>query len=100
MIDITVFLFLSPAQAAGQGQAVLESDPPTLDWLADWERLLAARAAYAQLIVEGRTPTLDIPEDPDGDDIYFRMDDAFVQESTCEVPRVLLNPYPENASDV
>lgn len=81
------------------GADVLADDPPSEDWLADWERLVAAREAYAQIILEGGTPDLEIPDDSHGDDIYFRMDDAFIQKTTCEVPRELLNPYPEYTSD-
>lgn len=82
------------------GAELLAGDPPTVDWLADWERLVAAREAYAQMIVEGQTPDLDVPEDSNGRDIYVRMDDAFIEKTTCQVPGVLLNPYPESSSDV
>ena len=81
------------------GRDVLASDPPTDEWLADWDRLVQAREAYADEILDGSLPDLEIPTDDHGDEIYLRMDDVFFTESTCEVPEVLLNPYPDNASD-
>ena len=81
------------------GRDVLASDPPTDEWLADWGRLVQAREAYADEILDGSLPDLEIPTDDHGDEIYLRMDDVFFTESTCEVPEVLLNPYPDNASD-
>ena len=38
-----------------------------------------------------------MPTDDRGDDIDVRMDDVFLGGSTCEVPAVLLNPYPDDA---
>ena len=82
------------------GPEVIADDPPTEEWLTDWGRLVRAREAYAKKILDGSLPNLKIPKDDDGDDIYLRMDDVFFTESTCEVPRALLNPYPEeDASD-
>jgi hypothetical protein len=81
------------------GQDVLANDPPTDEWLADWGRLVKAREAYAEKILDGLLPDLTIPTDDRGEDIYVRMDDVFISDSTCEVPWVLLNPYPENKSD-
>lgn len=83
-----------------QGQAVLKADPPTQDWLADWDRLVAARKSYATRILDGSMPDLDIPKDEHGKDIYLRMDDVWLGESTCEVPGVLLDPYPDDDSQV
>jgi hypothetical protein len=81
------------------GQEVLADDPPTDEWLADWGRLVDAREAYAEEILDGSLPDLQIPTDERGKDIYVRMDDVFIADSTCEVPGVLLNPYPDDASD-
>jgi hypothetical protein len=81
------------------GPEALASDPPTEEWLADWERLVDAREAYAEEILDGSLPDLDIPTDDRGEDIYVRMDDAFIGESSCEVPSVILNPYPEDSSE-
>lgn len=81
------------------GGDLLAGDPPTDEWLADWGRLVDAREAYADEILDGTMPDLQIPTDDHGDDIYLRMDDVFFTDSTCEVPAVLLNPYPDNASE-
>ena len=78
---------------------LLSSDPPSDEWLADWERLVDAREAYADEILGGSRTSLDIPTDERGKDIYLRMDDVFFTESTCEVPAVLLNPYPDDSSE-
>lgn len=78
---------------------LLSSDPPSDEWLADWERLVDAREAYVDEILGGSRTSLDIPTDERGKDIYLRMDDVFFTESTCEVPAVLLNPYPDDSSE-
>lgn len=83
-----------------EGPDVLADDPPTRAWLDDWERLVAARETYAELIRGGATPDLDIPDDEDGHDIHLRMNDVWLGESACEVPRVLIYPYPEDVSEV
>jgi hypothetical protein len=82
------------------GPDVLASDPPSEEWLDDWERLVQAREAYAREILGGsQRPYLDIPTDEDGNDIYLRMNDAFLGESSCEVPDAVLNPYPDGSSE-
>ena len=81
------------------GPDVIASDPPTNEWLGDWERLVEAREAYAEEILDGSLPDLEIPNDENGDDIDLRMDDVFIDGSTCEVPDVLLNPYPDDESE-
>lgn len=87
------------ADIRAEGPDVLADDPPTEEWLVDWERLVEAREAYAEEILDGSLPDLDIPTDDRGKDIYLRMDDAFLGEATCDVPGVLINPYPEDTSD-
>lgn len=37
----------------GVGQEALDADAPAEDWLADWERLAAARRAYAEAGAQG-----------------------------------------------
>jgi hypothetical protein len=81
------------------GPEVLDADPPTNAWLSDWDRLVEARKAYTEDMLRGSSTDLRIPKDSDGDDIYLRMDDVFFYESTCEVPKELLNPYPDDSSD-
>jgi hypothetical protein len=83
-----------------EGTETLEDDPPTVEWLADWDRLVAARTTFAKGILEGEVVALDIPDDDRGRDIYLRMDDVFFGDSSCEVPEILLNPYPGNASSI
>jgi hypothetical protein len=81
------------------GPDTLASDPPTDEWLADWDRLVAARKTYAAEILGGASTHLEVPTDDRGKDIDIRMDDVFIDRSTCEVPSVLLNPYPDGGSD-
>lgn len=81
------------------GAATLASDPPTDEWLADWGRLVEARQAYAAKILDGASAHLTVPTDDHGRHIDIRMNDVFIDGSTCKVPVVLLNPYPESGSD-
>jgi hypothetical protein len=81
------------------GPDIIDSDPPTEEWLTDWERLINARESYAQKILDGSLPDLEIPNDERGKDIYVRMDDAFLVQTSCEVPDILINPYPDDQSD-
>jgi len=82
------------------GQDTLASDPPTDEWLADWDRLVDAREAYAEEVLDGAFAQLKVPTDDRGADIDIRMDDVFLDSSTCMVPEVLLEPYPDDdASD-
>lgn len=80
------------------GQETLAGDPPSDEWLADWDRLVDAREAYAEEILEGSLAQLQVPTDDRGEDIDIRMDDVFIGGSPCEVPEVLLNPYPDDAA--
>lgn len=82
------------------GPNVLATDPPTEDWLVDWHTLVKAREAYARELLNGSPKRFQIPNDDNGDEIYHRMDDVFVYESSCEVPGVLLYPYPDDGSEV
>lgn len=82
------------------GPTVLANDPPTEEWLADWEQLVDAREAYAEDLLAGSQHRLEVPHDDRGRDIDVRMDDVFFTESTCVVPEVLVEPYPGDASDV
>lgn len=73
----------------------IRADRPTEAWLADWERLLLAREAYAARLVDGRPADLRIPVDEHGDEIQQRMNDVWAEGAACEVPPALLSPYPE-----
>jgi hypothetical protein len=79
---------------------VRAGDKPTEQWLADWDRLLQARASYAVLLERGYRPSLRIPRDSDGDYIFKRMNRVWLTTDECHVPNELLNPYPENIDGV
>ena len=81
------------------GPDALASDPPTDEWLADWDRLIEAREAYAEHLLDGAVVPFRVPYDEDGRHISVRMDDVFIDRSVCEVPEVLVNPSPEGGSD-
>lgn len=81
-------------------ESVIRADRPAEDWLADWERLVAARESYADLVLQGEVPDLEIPRDSSGERIYLRMNDVWLDDPPrCMVPFELLNPYPEDSSD-
>ena len=77
---------------------VRKADPPTNDWLDDWEALIAAREAFAEHLRDGYDVDLRIPRDEHGDRIYKRMNEVWFTGTACEVPEELLNPYPEDIS--
>ncbi|VXB32784.1 hypothetical protein [Aeromicrobium sp. 9AM] len=83
-----------------EARNLLTSDPPSNEWLTDWDRLVEARKAYAQEILLGGTAaSFDIPTDEHGNEIDLRMNDAFLGAPACEVPSVLLEPYSDGGSD-
>jgi len=83
-----------------QAPDLLTSDPPSEDWLTDWDRLVEARRTYAEALVDGEAATFDVPTDSRGEEITERMDDAFIDGSTCHVPDVLVHLDPSDGSDV
>lgn len=83
-----------------EGPKVIDDDRPAAEWLEDWERLVAARAAFAELIRDGSRPDLDIPEDARGEDIDVRMGEVWLGKSSCDVPEVLVDPFPNESSEV
>jgi hypothetical protein len=66
----------------------LQSDQPASQWLEDWERLVAARDAYARSLATGRPKALALPT-IDGKPLVDRLNDVGV---SCRVPLVLLGP--------
>lgn len=83
------------------GGDALDDDRPTRQWLADWQRLVDARTAYAADLTSGAAGDLEVPLDEDGDQIDRRMEDVWIDEpGACDVPSVLVSPYPENDADV
>lgn len=87
------------AEIRSVDEDVRASDPPTNDWLDDWDTLIAAREAYAEQLRGGYEADLHIPRDANGDYIYERMDAVWFDDKACEVPEALLNPYPEDISE-
>jgi len=85
---------------ATAGPKLLADDPPSTQWLADWSSLSEARETYAEALMAGEAATLELPTDDRGRDIDVRMEDAFLDGSTCRVPEVLVNPEPDDASGV
>jgi hypothetical protein len=80
---------------------VRRADRPVDDWLADWERLVAARDAYAERVNDGYEADLKVPKDPAGDTIDERMDAVWATDpAPCEVPPELLDPDLANSSRV
>lgn len=82
-----------------QARDLLTSDPPSEDWLRDWDRLVEARKTYADALVDGDAATFDVPTDSRGKEITERMDDAFIDGSTCDVPDVLVDLDRSDGSD-
>jgi hypothetical protein len=68
------------------GEARLASDVPAPEWVQDWERLVAARDAYARQLASGKPATLTLPQ-VDGRPLLERLNDVGLN---CRVPRVLL----------
>ena len=77
---------------------VRSADPPTNDWLKDWDALIDAREAFAEQRANGYEADLRIPRAENGDAIEKRMDEVWLTDQACEVPDKLLNPYPEDIS--
>ncbi|AXT85178.1 hypothetical protein C6I20_08250 [Aeromicrobium sp. A1-2] len=83
----------------GRAQAIRE-DRPTEQWLADWRAIVEARNRFVLELVENGAASFDMPLDPDGVPVNVRMEDAWLAESSCDVPSVLVSPYPDDSSDV
>ncbi|MFC8502110.1 hypothetical protein ACFUC1_07110 [Pedococcus sp. NPDC057267] len=70
------------------GEARLSADAPAQQWLQDWERLVAAREAYARDLAAGKRAVLTLPV-VDGRPLLDRLNNVGLN---CRVPRVLLTP--------
>jgi hypothetical protein len=70
------------------GSARLEADQPTSQWLEDWQRLVAARDAYARSLASGKPKPLQLPT-IDGRPLVERLNNVGLN---CRVPLVLLAP--------
>ena len=76
------------ARMRALGGTRLSADAPAVEWVRDWEQLVAARDVYARALSAGRHPTLALPE-VDGRPLVDRLNDVGLN---CRVPRVLLTP--------
>lgn len=77
-------------QMRALGSQRLADDPPALDWVGDWEALVAARERYATDLVAGRPATFDMPVTAEGWQVVDRIDHAvpgcIVPERLYELP--------------
>lgn len=77
------------------GPERLAADPPADQWIADWEALRAARAAYAGALGSGDEALFDVPRDHRGRGVQVRMGET----GACGVPFRLLLLLPEPPAD-
>ncbi len=70
------------------GQQRLAADRPATRWLEDWQRLVAARDAYARSLAAGKPSPMALPT-VDGRGLVDRLNNVGLN---CRVPLVLLAP--------
>jgi hypothetical protein len=70
------------------GPRVIDADAPTSRWIQDWERLVAARDAYARSLASGHPKPMRLPT-VEGTPLLDRLNDVGV---SCRVPLALLAP--------
>lgn len=70
------------------GSDVLAADQPAAQWVEDWQRLVAARDAYARALAAGKPTPLAVPT-IDGRSVVERLNNSGIN---CRVPLVLLSP--------
>lgn len=70
----------------------IRDDRPAEQWLRDWERLVDARESYARRLLRDPGASLRVPRDADGHRITDRMDDVWLGDPVCEVPKTLATP--------
>jgi hypothetical protein len=68
--------------------AELQRDQPASAWLADWQRLVRVRDAYARALASGHPKPMAMPV-IDGQTLQQRLNDVGLN---CRVPLVLLAP--------
>lgn len=66
----------------------LERDQPSDQWLEDWQRLVAARDAYARSLAAGKPLPMVLPV-IDGQSLANRLDNVGLN---CRVPLVMMEP--------
>ena len=81
-----VITMVSRLEALGQDK--LDSDQPAAQWVEDWQRLVAARDAYARSLAAGKPRPLTLPT-IDGRPLVDRLNDSGIN---CRVPFALLSP--------
>ena len=77
---------VSTMQALGEER--LEADQPAARWVQDWQRLVAARDAYARSLAAGKPKPMQLPT-IDGRPLVERLNNVGLN---CRVPLVLLAP--------
>ncbi|MRJ77007.1 hypothetical protein GEV29_10690 [Aeromicrobium sp. SMF47] len=89
-------LAISRMLSAIEGRAGdrIDADRPARMWLDDWTTLVDARNRYVLAELEDGSARFRVPRDPDGHPLPERMNDAFLDDGTCAVPKALLSPYP------
>ena len=70
------------------GSEQLEADQPAAQWVEDWQRLVAARDAYARSLAAGKPTPMELPT-IDGQTLVERLNSVGLN---CRVPLVLLAP--------
>ena len=70
------------------GPKVIAADAPTERWIQDWERLVAARDAYARSLASGHPTPMRLPT-VEGTPLLDRLNDVGI---SCRVPLALLAP--------
>lgn len=96
IIDQNRAISLMVTTIEGAAGDLIATDRPAKQWLADWTTLVDARNRYVIAGLRDDAARFSVPTDPDGDPLPDRMNDVFLDDSTCEVPRTLLFPYPES----
>lgn len=73
------------------GDDRLDRDHPSRAWLADWETLVQARAAQADIVETSSPAPFEVPQTEDGYPITTRMSESV---TSCEVPASLVASWP------
>lgn len=68
------------------GSEQLEADQPAAQWVEDWQRLVAARDAYARSLAAGKPKPMELPT-INGKTLVERLNNVGLN---CRVPRILL----------
>jgi hypothetical protein len=80
--------------------AEIRDDRPAEQWLRDWESLVEARKRLARELLRDPNTSLEVPLDPDGNEITERMNDVWANNSACEVPAALIDPDLDHGDEI